>query len=197
MKDSSYIWLPQYEKHLAMSHNYRGKVVPPFGAGQIPKLLELAEKWSKPIETWRYEDYERAMPSVDANFPALPNFMMLNVAGSMKTTATDYAKFIMRMLSSPDKKNAIKKETLDEMLKPQIKINSALSWGLGIGLENHAGHSYFWHWGDNGPYKSFVIGEPAKKWGMAIFTNASYGNRIWERIVREATGSDHPGFLWI
>ena len=171
--------------------------MPPFGAGLIPKFLELAEKWSKPIETWRYEDYERAMPSVDANFPVLPNFMMLNVAGSMKTTSTDYARFTMRMLNPSGEKNAIKKETLGEMLKPQIKINSALSWGLGIGLENYAGHSYFWHWGDNGPYKAFVIGEPSKKWVMAIFTNASYGHRIWERIIREATGLDHPSFLWI
>ena len=197
MKNSSYIWLPQYEKHAATSHNYRGKVVPPFGVGHIPKLLELAEKWKKPIETWRYEDYERAMPTVDANLPALPNFMMLNAAASMRTTSTDFAKFLMLMLNYSDRKSAVKKETLDEMLKPQIKINSALSWGAGIGLENYAGHSYFWHWGDNGYYKAFVIGEPAKKWGMAVFTNASYGNRIWERIIREATGIDHPGFLWI
>lgn len=197
MKNSSYIWLPQYEKHLAMSHNNRGKVSPPFGAEQIPKLLELAEKSNKPIAAWRYEDYERAMPSVDANLPALPSFMALNVAASLKTTSTDYARFIMRMLNSKVEKNSIRKETLSEMLTPQIKINSALSWGLGIGLENYAGHTYFWHWGDNGNYKAFVIAEPAKNWGMAIFTNASYGNKIWERIVREATGLDHPSFLWV
>ncbi len=197
MKNSSYIWLPQYEKHAAMSHNYRGKAVPPFGADHIPKLLELAEKWNKPLNAWRYEDYERAMPSVDANLPALPNFILLNAAASMKTTSTDFARFLMHLLNSSDRKNAVKKETLAEMLKTQTKINSAISWGLGIGLENYGGHSYFWHWGDNGTYKAFVIGEPSKKWGMAIFTNGSNGHRIWERIVREATGRDHPSFLWI
>jgi hypothetical protein len=122
---------------------------------------------------------------------------MLNAAASMKTASTDFAHFLIQMMDPSGKKNTIKIQTLHEMLKPQISINSALTWGLGIGLENYGGHKYFWHWGDNGYYKAFVIGEAAEKWALAIFTNGSYGNRIWERLVREATGMDHPSFLWI
>lgn len=197
MKNTSFIWLPQYEKHAAMSHNSRGQTVPPFGAGHIPKMLELAAKWERPLEKWRYEDLERAMPALDVNLPALPNFMTMNAAASMQTTTTDFAQFLIRMLDASREKPAVKKETLDQMLNPQVKINDAISWGLGIGLENFDGRSFFWHWGDNGNYKAFMIGDRAKKWGMAIFTNARFGHKIWERIVREATGFDHPSFLWV
>lgn len=197
MKDSSFIWLPQYEKHAAMSHNHRGQVVPPFGVGHIPKMLDLAAKWEKPLGTWHYADLERAMPTLDANLPALPNFMMMNAAASLQTTTADFARFLTRWQVPSGEKYVLKKETAAEMLKPQVQINEALSWGLGIGLEKFAGRSYFWHWGDNGNYKAFVIGEREKNWAMTIFTNARFGHKIWERIVREATGIDHPSFLWI
>jgi hypothetical protein len=83
------------------------------------------------------------------------------------------------------------------MLKPQVKINNELSWGVGIGLENFGGNNYFWHWGDNGNFKAFVIGNPAKNWGMVIFTNGRNGHKIWERIVREATKKDFASFFWV
>lgn len=197
MKNSSYIWLPQFEKNLTSGHNNRGQNVPAFGATHIPKMLELAGKWNRPLGTWRIEELERAMPLVDANLPVFPNFMTMNSAASLQTTADDYAQFLMRLLNQSNGKSVLKNETIGEMLKPQVNINSALSWGLGIGLENTDGQSYFWHWGDNGNYKAFVIGNRANKWGMAIFTNARNGHKIWERIVREATGFDHPSFLWI
>jgi hypothetical protein len=33
------------------------------------------------------------------------------------------------------------------MLVPQVRLNSALSWGLGWGLASYAGQETFWHWG--------------------------------------------------
>lgn len=198
MKQSSYFWLSEYDKLLASGHNNRGQASPLFFANQIPKMVELATKWDKPLGTWKYEDMEKALPLVDANLPALPNFMPMNAAGSLQTTTTDYAQFVVRMLNqSNGDKFSLKTETMNEMLSPQIKINSDLSWGLGIGLENQDKHSYFWHWGDNGNFKTFVIGNRANKWGIVIFTNGRNGHKIWERIVRQATGYDHASFLWV
>lgn len=198
MSSSSYLWLPEYEKTLSAAHTSRGLVTPAFGPAYIPKMLELAAKWNKPLETWRYEEIAEATPLLDANFPVLPNFMMMNAAGSLQTTAADYSRLLLKLLNEPDgAKFSLKNETINEMLTPQIKINSALSWGLGIGLENQNGNSYFWHWGDNGNFKNFVIGNRAKKWAMVVFTNARNGHKLWERIVREATGEDHASFLWV
>lgn len=197
MKQSSYFWLTDYDKQLSAGHNNRGQFAPLFFANMIPKMKELATGWEKPLETWKYEDMEKALPLVDASLPVLPNFMPVNAAGSLHTTTTDYAQFLVRLLNpSNGDKASLKNETINEMLMPQIKINDALSWGLGIGLENENGRNYFWHWGDNGNFKAFVIGSRANKWGMVVFTNARNGHKLWERIVKEATGHDHASFLW-
>ena len=92
---------------------------------------------------------------------------------------------------------ALSEASRREMFSTQTKINSSVSWGLGVGLQNYGGRQMFWHWGDNGNFKNFVIGNRAKKWAMVIFANARNGHKIWERIVREATGEDHASFLWV
>jgi len=68
---------------------------------------------------------------------------------------------------------------------------------LGLGLENMDGRKYFWHWGDNGNYKAFVIGERAKNSGTVVFTNGRNGHKIWERVVKEVTKKDFASFLWV
>jgi CubicO group peptidase (beta-lactamase class C family) len=198
MKRSSYFWLPEFEKSLAAGHTNRGQVRPTFGAENIPKLVELAVQWNKPLGAWKIEDLEKAYPIIDPKLPVLPNFMTLNAAATLQTTVTDYAQFLIKMLN-PNKgdKFSLKPETLKEMLKPQIKINDVLSWGIGIPLETQDNNFYFWHWGDNGNFKAFMLGNPAKKWGMVIFTNGSNGQKIWERVVREATKQEHAFFLWV
>jgi CubicO group peptidase (beta-lactamase class C family) len=198
MRQSSYIWRPEYEKTLTAGHTNRGQVRPAFGAEMIPKMVDLANKWNKPLESWKYEDLERALPLLDPKMLVFPNFMMMNAAASMQTTVTDYARFLGLLLDpSPPANLKLKSETVAEMLKPQITINSVLSWGFGVGLENMDGRNYFWHWGDNGNYKAFVVGDRAKNAGMVIFTNGRNGHKIWERIVREVTKKDFASFLWV
>lgn len=198
MKQSSYIWRTEYAKTATAGHNNRGQFRPNFGAEAIPKMVELAAQWQKPLEIWKCEEMEKALPIIDAKMPVFPNFMPMNAAASMQTTVTDYAQFLIKMLNpSKDDKFNLKSETLAEMLKPQTKINDVLSWGIGIGLENQTPNSYFWHWGDNGNFKAFVIGNPAKKWGAVIFTNGRNGHKIWERVVREATNQEFASFFWV
>ncbi len=198
MKQSSYMWRNDYEKTAAAGHNNRGQMRPNFGAENIPKMIDLAAKWNKPLEIWKYEDMEKALPLIDAKMPVFPNFMPMNAAASMQTTTTEYAQFLMQMLNpSKGGKFSLKPETLREMQTSKVKINDVLSWGLGIGLENYDETSYFWHWGDNGNFKAFVIGNPAKNWGMVVFTNGRNGHKIWERIIREATKKDFASFFWV
>jgi CubicO group peptidase (beta-lactamase class C family) len=198
MKQSSYFWVPEYEKSVTKGHNNRGQVRPTFGAENIQKMVELAAQWNRPLGTWKYEDMEKALPIIDAKMPVFPNFMPMNAAASMQTTVTDYGQFLIKMLNpASGDKFSLKKETWQEMLKPQTKINEVLSWGIGIGLENQNNESYFWHWGDNGNFKAFVLGIPAKKWGIVIFTNGRNGHKIWERVIKEATNQDLASFLWV
>jgi hypothetical protein len=58
-------------------------------------------------------------------------------------------------------------------------------------------HDYAWHWGDNGPWKNFVLAHPGSRSALAIFTNGNRGLNVAQRLVVAATGEDHPAFQWL
>jgi CubicO group peptidase (beta-lactamase class C family) len=122
-------------------------------------------------------DYRHGLP--------LPDFMQPNAASSLRTTANDYAKFLQYSFA------------IRTMRQPQVKINSDLSWGLGCGLETAGSRQWFWHWGDNPGFKNFFIADPGEDSAILVFTNGDGGARLYQRIVRNALGSDFSAFLWI
>src|SRR6202012_1699398 len=89
-----------------------------------------------------------------------------NSAGSLETTAADYAKFLQAVLTG----TSLKDETARQWLMPQVKVTKQggqslddnamditvnVAWGLGWGLEPDQGT--FFHWGDAGWFKAFVV----------------------------------------
>ncbi len=110
-----------------------------------------------------------------------------NAAASLHTTASDYALFLAAMLDDTTAANT-------QMLTPEVDIGLDLAWGLGWGLETRDGGRDFWHWGDNGAFKSFTTGSPAFGKAIVIFTNSANGLRAAEPIVKEVVGGDHPAF---
>ncbi len=148
MKRSSYLRLPEHEINFAAGHNPRGAPSEFGSPQQRQKMRDLAKEWNKPMATWRYEDVARAMAQATPELPVLPNFMSPNAAGSLLSTATEYARFMIRLMDKPPQEASnLAEATRREMLTPQQKINSALAWGLGIGLEQEQGEACFWHWG--------------------------------------------------
>ena len=83
------------------------------------------------------------------------------------------------------------------MQTPISKVNSALFWGLGIGIEKVERQQYLWQWGDNGGWKDFFLAQRISQTAVVVFTNGSNGVHVNERVIRAATGVEHPAFLWI
>ncbi len=121
-----------------------------------------------------------------------------NAAASMHTTADDFAKFIVEMFkpSLKDKFHLSEKLT-DEMLKPQVKVNDSLAWGLGWGIQqSKSGNTYF-HWGNNNNrFKNFAVFSKDQKIGLIVFTNSGNGLRLCKKFVPLAIGGEHPAFSW-
>ena len=197
MMRSSYVWTTEHEPQVATGHNGRAQPQELWNARQGRRLLDIAAKQNRPLATWRHEDTVKAMAEIDREMPALPNFMIPNCAGSLLTTANEYAHFLVRMMDGAPRHDAsISEAGRRDMLTPQVKLNSALSWGLGWGLEQENNSTAFWHWGDNGVYKAFTLGDPARRSAIVVFTSGSNGHKLWQRIVAAATGRDHASFLW-
>jgi hypothetical protein len=83
------------------------------------------------------------------------------------------------------------------MLRPQTRVNSVISWGLGWGLESDGGREYLWHWGDNGNFKNFVLAHLPSRSAVVVFTNGNNGLRVAEAIVAAASGHEHAAFDWL
>ena len=186
MTSSSFYWLPEYDKRLATAHNANGAVAVDYLVTNAPRLQKIADEMKKPMETWNSADFERAQSQVETRFPPFPTFYSVNAAGSLIATTADYAKFVTAMFD----------KQLDEMFRPQVRINDAVSWGLGWGLQTGLGSNQFWHWGEGINYRTFIIADRASRSGIIVFTNARNGRKIWERIVTEAI-SDQPLLLWL
>lgn len=197
MRSSSYSWLTEYAEVIASGHGFGGSPSDAWSAQLGPKMAEMASRTNKPLASWKHEDVVQAFGQVASGSASVPNFLIPNVAGSLLSTAGEYANFLARLLCDvAGGEFAIGDETRRRMLSPQVRVNGALAYGLGWALESAGGRDYFWQWGDNGNFKAFTIGESARRWGIVILTNGAGGMKLSNLIVREATGHDHPAFLW-
>lgn len=198
MTRSTYLWRPGYEAQMAAGHYDRGQTVEPWNARLGRRMLDLADQGAKPLATWRYADVVQALPVLHQDLAPLPNNMIPNVAGSLLTTAPEFAQFMGLMLGATAGSSEPQRAHIRQMmLTAQIGINSALAWGLGWGLEADADQHYFWQWGQNGVFENFAIGNLVEQSGLVILTNGSGGLKLCERLVRTLTGHEHSAFLWL
>jgi CubicO group peptidase (beta-lactamase class C family) len=132
-----------------------------------------------------------------------------NAAGSLLTTSADYAKFVAAVLNG----TGLKKETRREWLTPQIRVDEAcrnctdrpaagklsaeIGWGLGWGLQTTDEGTSFWHWGDNGNNKAFIVAFEKQKDGLVVLTNSANGLFILKEILADGLGGKHPALAWI
>jgi CubicO group peptidase (beta-lactamase class C family) len=125
-------------------------------------------------------------------------YMDPNAAGSLLTTVTDYAKYLVRLVARPPNPGLdLLGATRRAMVTPQVRLNSALHWGLGWGIQRDEQGEVLWHWGANSSFRNFVIADPANGRAIVVLTNSENGPRVYERVIGAVTGHDHPAFLWI
>ena len=130
-----------------------------------------------------------------------------NAAASLHTTAADYGRFVAAVLA----RRGLKGATFAEMLRPQVwvhegckqcpdgpvgKLSTSVAWGLGWGLERGDAGTWFWHWGDNGTAKAFVLAGGADGLGVVVFANAENGLALAREAVERALGA-RPSFAWV
>ncbi|HKQ74360.1 MAG TPA: serine hydrolase [Blastocatellia bacterium] len=159
--------------------------------------------WQESYETLKTFRHNSVGEVTGRNKPPQPN-----AAASLHTTAQDFGRFVSAIL----KGTGLKKETLKHMLTPQIKVSESgtnntarppeklsptISWGLGWGLQTTADGVSFWHWGDNGDSKAYIVAFEQQKLGVVIFANSVTGLSIAPEIVDLAVGGDQPAFAWL
>lgn len=196
MQASTFAWRQGFESRVVTGHT-RGVPVRQPSRDFAARLLQFAIDRGRPLRSFTHADTVAAMAAAEPSPPALPNYMLPNAAGSLLTTVRDYAAFMEQVLEVEDMQYRLAAATRQAMITPSTRLNSVLSWGLGWGIERGAGREYIWHWGDNGPFKNFVLAHPVSKSGVVVFTNGSNGLRVCEAIVESAAGQAIAAFDWV
>ena len=196
MRSSTYVWRDDTRARLWTGHS-RGNPQRDPSRDFADRLLEYARTKGKPLATFTHSEIVTAMTEIKPAPRALPITMIPNVAGSLLTTLEDYATYLKNHLQPVSGPTELKPATRQAMTSPQTRINSALSWGLGWGLEAEAGREYLWQWGDNGTFRNFVLAHLPTRSAIVVFTNGSSGLRIAEHLIASATGHQHLAFDWL
>jgi CubicO group peptidase (beta-lactamase class C family) len=194
LRESGWVWREEYEGRMAVGYDEAGDPAEVYAAiGR--RAAVIAREWGKPVEEWRYEDSVRTVPLVNPAWPILPIYMVPNVAASMLTTARDYARFLAHACTPGPSGLALGADLLQAMTTPQVRLNSALAWGLGWGIQDDEYGRILWHWGANNGFRNFCLADPANGRAVVVLTNSGNGPRVYERVIVSLTGHDHPAFL--
>lgn len=114
-------------------------------------------------------------------------------AGTLHTTAGDYASFLGAMLAPlPGARGELNGEWLTRMLTRHSRIDDSLGWGLGWGLERSDAGTCFWQWGDDGEFKAFAMGNREKQQAVVVLTNSANGLNLCRRVVEQMLPGPHP-----
>ncbi|MET0755586.1 MAG: serine hydrolase domain-containing protein [Pseudoxanthomonas sp.] len=201
MKDSSYTWnadLAARSVYGHRRHDQPGTDLPPqMFREQWSIAQQVADRWGKPLSSWKYDDAARALPEVMALAPAglvtWPGDIVANAAASLRTTVQDYATFMTLVMTRPHREAwEISERTRQAMLTPQIDIPGRWTEkGLGWNMEATRDGPVFYHSGSNGDiFKNFAVGDAQRRRGIVVLTNGGSGSFVHQRVVRAATGYD-------
>jgi CubicO group peptidase (beta-lactamase class C family) len=101
-------------------------------------------------------------------------------AGDLHTTPTDYAKFLIEILEpKPSDAFRLSRESLKEMLRPQVKVDDSNSWALGWQIQHTKTGDFIQHGGDNKGFHAFTAASVERKFGFIIMTNGENGWRVY------------------
>jgi CubicO group peptidase (beta-lactamase class C family) len=162
---------------------------------------------------WRDEyTANRALPHDEFGRPKNhPRRVKADAAGSMLTTAGDYARLVTALLVADGRRG----ETVAEILRPQIQIASRsmfgpgawedvegdrdveLSWGLGWGrFDSDAGRAFF-HTGHDFRFQAYTVTFVDQGIGVTLLANSDNLESVAREIVEVAIADTYSPFGWL
>ena len=109
-------------------------------------------------------------------------------AGGLQTTPTDYAKFLIEIIK-PRASDAFRlnKASLDEMVRPQVKIMNSIYQALGWQVRLADKGNIITHGGGNPGFAAFVGASRERKSGLVIMTNGDNGYLVCDKLLKGET----------
>jgi len=174
-----------------------------FGPLQMDRTSYVWQEAFEANHARPHDTYQRAK--------ALQKRHEADAAGSMMTTAGDYAKLLVAILNAEGKRKA----TLGQILEPQIEIDSpqmfapleagrtdryreiGLAWGLGWGrFDSQHGRAFF-HTGHDMGWQNYTVTFADKGIGIVLLSNSDNFEAVAPQLVEAAIGDTVSPFEWL
>ncbi|WP_158275225.1 serine hydrolase [Pedobacter sp. HMWF019] len=132
-------------------------------------------------------------------------------AGSMTTTASDYAKFVINLMSE----KGLSHQLYAQMLSPQIYVKSKrgfgplkdsltsdndrihLAWGLGTGLFQSKVGKVFFHTGHGEANQNYFVAFPEKGIAVVLLSNSENFEHAIGLILNACIGDQYSPLRWL
>lgn len=132
-------------------------------------------------------------------------------AGSMSTTAEDYARFMINLM----KENGLSRSGYHEMLRAQVPVKSkrgfgplkdsitnennaiGLSWGLGIGTFKSAFGRAFFHTGHGDANQNYAVAFPKAGIAVILLSNSENFEKANAQILKICIGDTYSPLRWL
>ncbi|MFN4278533.1 MAG: serine hydrolase domain-containing protein [Ferrovibrio sp.] len=124
-----------------------------------------------------------------------------NAAGSLYTTADDYARFLQAVLRYPRleawlaPRANVQQDQLTSLDSVVPSPDNDVAWTLGWGVETAS--LFFFHWGDQKGYKTFTMASRKTAKAMVVFTNGDGGLSFMSRLVAPIFPGRRPSLFWL
>lgn len=109
-------------------------------------------------------------------------------AGSLYTSAPDYARFMGATLGDPPLQSLI----LSSLVP--VPNASGVFWGLGWGIEQSNGDTAIWHWGSNPGFRALAMAGLQSKNAVVVLTARERGMHRAKAIIQRLMPGAHPAF---
>jgi CubicO group peptidase (beta-lactamase class C family) len=169
--------------------------------------------------TW-WEDYAGRMTlghDRKRKSGTLRKFDWPNAAYSLVTTPEDFSRFMHVLLCPTEKAGALlSRKGITAYLSPAVPVNDLMPWsrrwpdvafhlnkrvfwklGLGMGIQQTENGYSFWHWGDNGKFHAFCVGNPNAGSGLMVMINGEKGKGFWQPFFQPLYGQNPEGLRWM
>ncbi|MGZ8937793.1 MAG: serine hydrolase domain-containing protein [Limisphaerales bacterium] len=142
-------------------------------------------EWSESFEKNAARPHDVNGNVIAKGKPRAPDVARYGSAGGLITTARDFAKFLIEIVA-PKESDAfrLKKETLREMVRPQIKLppdqkmDGATSWALGWAVQERPEGNLLVHSGGQSGFRSLAMASVEKRSGFIALTNSDNGGKL-------------------
>lgn len=136
--------------------------------------------WNDAFERHAARPHDAAGRPLTRTKPTATDAARYAAMGGLRTTALDYANFLIEVLAprapAPFR---LGEDSREQMFRPRVRVDEANWWGLGWEIHRTGSGSLIQHQGGQQGVQAFTAGSLAHRSGYVILTNSANGWKVF------------------